>query len=552
MCARPLEIFDPWESGITEFSTFTFHLPVCGAIRSAVSVKHIWIVTAVASLALAGCQKKTEGPPAETRAPQPLAIEVVKESERSKSFVAVTQQLELGGTIYGYVDIDGDVNKLASSLSEIMAQVATSQPQAAPFLKQDYPALFATLGFNDIKAIGVSSVPDGTGFFRNRAFFYTPGSRHGLLAGLGGKPGPFAHVKLAPADADVFAEGEIDVPAVYQTIKEVIAKVGGETAQNAFEDSLKKAGESAAISLLSLFNGMKGHMSVIVRLDPSRTLALPGSGLTLPAFSTLICLERVGQAIEPALIKSPLLVASQNGAVHIYEMRQPLPLEGVKPIIVIDGDTLYFATTREFYTGCREQSTSLADAPEFKQALTHVGQEGNGLAYVSPRFFSRLRELEKMNPSAEPQMRSMLHLIASRLPVLDRPLVSVRTNLPDGILVRSYMNRSLKQEIAMAAVYNPVSLGVLAAMAIPAFQKVRTASQEKAVINNLRQLSAAAEQYYLENGVSSATYDNLVGPKGYIKILRSIAGEDYRSLRFVQGEPLRVRLSNGKVVEYTP
>jgi prepilin-type N-terminal cleavage/methylation domain-containing protein len=48
-----------------------------------------------------------------------------------------------------------------------------------------------------------------------------------------------------------------------------------------------------------------------------------------------------------------------------------------------------------------------------------------------------------------------------------------------------------------------VIIGLLAAMAIPAFQKVRTNSQDKAVLNNARQLSAGADQYYLENGVSS-------------------------------------------------
>ena len=48
-----------------------------------------------------------------------------------------------------------------------------------------------------------------------------------------------------------------------------------------------------------------------------------------------------------------------------------------------------------------------------------------------------------------------------------------------------------------------VIIGLLAAMAIPAFQKVRQASQDKAVLNNARQLSAASDQYFLENGVST-------------------------------------------------
>ncbi|NBX60429.1 MAG: prepilin-type N-terminal cleavage/methylation domain-containing protein, partial [Opitutaceae bacterium] len=49
-----------------------------------------------------------------------------------------------------------------------------------------------------------------------------------------------------------------------------------------------------------------------------------------------------------------------------------------------------------------------------------------------------------------------------------------------------------------------VIIGLLAAMAIPAFQKVRQSSQDKAVLNNARQLSAAADQYFLENGVTTA------------------------------------------------
>ena len=42
-----------------------------------------------------------------------------------------------------------------------------------------------------------------------------------------------------------------------------------------------------------------------------------------------------------------------------------------------------------------------------------------------------------------------------------------------------------------------VIIGLLATMAIPAFQRVTQASQDKAVLNNARQLSAASDQYFL-------------------------------------------------------
>jgi len=74
-----------------------------------------------------------------------------------------------------------------------------------------------------------------------------------------------------------------------------------------------------------------------------------------------------------------------------------------------------------------------------------------------------------------------------------------------------------------------VIIGLLAAMAIPAFQKVRASSQDKAVSNNLRQLGSAADQYFLENGVSAVTSALLVGTNSsqYIKQVQTVAGESY-------------------------
>ena len=73
-----------------------------------------------------------------------------------------------------------------------------------------------------------------------------------------------------------------------------------------------------------------------------------------------------------------------------------------------------------------------------------------------------------------------------------------------------------------------VIIGLLAAMAIPAFQKVRAASREKTIENNIRQIGAAADQYFLEFGVSSVAVSNLIGPTNYIKnSITPVAGETY-------------------------
>jgi type IV pilus assembly protein PilA len=64
-----------------------------------------------------------------------------------------------------------------------------------------------------------------------------------------------------------------------------------------------------------------------------------------------------------------------------------------------------------------------------------------------------------------------------------------------------------------------VIIGLLAAMAIPAFQKVRRSSQEKTMINDARQIAAGAQQYFLEKGVTTVAAAEIVGASGYVKKL---------------------------------
>ena len=97
-----------------------------------------------------------------------------------------------------------------------------------------------------------------------------------------------------------------------------------------------------------------------------------------------------------------------------------------------------------------------------------------------------------------------------------------------------------------------VIIGLLAAMAIPAFQKVRQSSQDKAVLNNARQLSAAADQYFLENGVSTVASADLVGSDKYVKAINTVASETYPTA-FTQGVTITISgIAGVRTVTYAP
>jgi type IV pilus assembly protein PilA len=520
-------------------------------------------------MSLAACAKKPDSEAQAGRA----AVSLVPEAERSRHFEAVNGHLELGGVLYGYADVDGDALSLAGSAQALVRQIAIAQPQLAPIGKKDFKELFSELGLNDVKAIGFSSVREAGGGFRNRTFIYTPDGRHGLFAVFGGQPGRFVGSKLAPPDADFYSECEFDVTALYDTVKAVVAKMSGPDAAASLEKKLKEAGAQSGYSLLDIVEGLNGRLTIIVRMDPGITYDMPGpKPVKVPAFSAVLRVEGIGAALEGALSKNASLVSSQDGSLHLFTKRAPIPMAGLLPVLAVDGKTIYAATSAAFLHECLNRTAGLETNPQFAAGLAAFGPEGNGLTWVSQGFFARLREIGSLNPEAAPELRRTLDVFAANLPMVTQPLFSLRSNLPDGILVRSSWNSSLKSNVAMFTVYNPVTIGLVAAMAIPAFQKVQQASQAKTALNrppaaapqrqvisqnerileNLRLLDEAANKYYADHDATTTTLEQLVGLDKYLPAIRRVAGEDYRTLLFKKGRPLRLYLRDGRVIVYPP
>jgi type IV pilus assembly protein PilA len=83
-------------------------------------------------------------------------------------------------------------------------------------------------------------------------------------------------------------------------------------------------------------------------------------------------------------------------------------------------------------------------------------------------------------------------------------------------------------------------------------EKAQRAKIHRAIMNNLRQFSAAADQFMLETGKAQASYDDLVGPAKYIKQLEPKAGEDYRGLVLMRGKSVSVTTADGVTLTYKP
>lgn len=96
-----------------------------------------------------------------------------------------------------------------------------------------------------------------------------------------------------------------------------------------------------------------------------------------------------------------------------------------------------------------------------------------------------------------------------------------------------------------------VIIGLLASMAIPAFNVVRARSQDTTVTSNLRQIASAAEMYFMYEGASWVSVTNIVGTgtDKYISVLNQVADETYVFI-IVTGNTRLVTQVNGRIVSY--
>lgn len=464
---------------------------------------------------------------------------------QATSFEDATKHLDTDGSLVAYVDFAGDGAEIGQQLNTIYKEVITVAPAAAMF-PLDFEQLIDQLGFGSMQGMGMSSKAIDNGLQVNRSVMLTGGELSGLFAAYGSASAPttsFTLAQRASADTTTAVSGPLHLTAVRDTIVAIMTQYMGPMGEGLAQQQLSTPIPTTDITANEVIEALSGHLE--------------------------FCMHQSYTSEMEPVIK---IWASVSDAGHLVTRLKPL--DQSMPITFTEGDGKlvadFSALTGEdsfglfleqdkasgaliIYTDAdwntQGVESTLADTEAFAQFKDLLPKKAHWFTYTTGAgqdmdvMFAMFEQMPEAVPYVNIGRKAYEIILGDFL----KPAAGATTITEDAIVSELYASYSYKQ---MAMVIPTVAAGGFgAAMAIPAFQKVRTTSQEKAVTNNLRQVASAADQYMLENGVNEVNIDQLVGPNLYIRQLHSVAGESYEGMVITtELDELSVELSDGTVV----
>ena len=399
-------------------------------------------------------------------------------AEEAARFASVTGQVDLGGVVFGYLSVDGDLTAIGKYANSFLDEMRKIQPDVPPV---NVPALLKITGLDAISALGFSSVATADGF-RNKTYVHTPKGRRGLLRLMGGESKPFEVVALAPAGSDLVIEQDLNLKTLYESVLEAADLAMGEQGKAMVRMTLKQPmPPPITFTMEKVMADLDTKLTVIIDADPTKMVRVLPHQLEIPQLKGAVLLDGLGwiadeltKVLEPMLAqggkrKPPFkilrnanwvgmqldLISASAASEREKKEISELGLETALLAHHVPSGKLVLASGKEFADKLFASKPGLGQDPAFQKTMKGLPMEGTSLTYASPAFFSSLRQsFEKLNELANDKEHeqddrfaatSLLNLL---LPKNAWGEGSVTTNTKDGTLTISNSAHSHKSSLA--------------------------------------------------------------------------------------------------------
>ena len=401
-------------------------------------------------------------------------------AEEAARFASVTGQVDLGGVVFGYLSVDGDLAAIGKYANSFLEEMRKIQPDVPPV---NVPALLKITGLDAISALGFSSVATADGF-RNKTYVHTPKGRRGLLRLMGGESKPFEVAALAPAGSDLVIEQDLNLKTLYESVQEAAGLAMGEQGKAMVQMALKQPmPPPITFTMEKVMADLDTKLTVIIDADPTKMMQLHDAPkeFKIPQLKGAVLIDGLGwiadeltKVLEPMLAqggkrKPPFkilrnanwvgmqldLISASAASEREKKEISELGLETALLVHHVPSGKLVWASGKEFADKLFAPKPGLGQDPAFQKTMKGLPMEGTSLTYASPAFFSSLRQsFEKLNELANDKEHEQddrfiaTTFINFLLPKNVRGEGSVTTNTKDGTLTISNSAHSHKSSLA--------------------------------------------------------------------------------------------------------
>ncbi|MCK9523298.1 MAG: hypothetical protein M0R76_09705 [Proteobacteria bacterium] len=397
-------------------------------------------------------------------------------AQRSPHYQAVSQRLDLGGELFFYADMEGDVQRGAEVLqgiwSDLYGRDIEAEGDDRASAKIDWVQLSRILGFSSVHALGMSSYRESNGMFLNRSYLHIPDGRKGLMQVSGHAPHAFDVLQLAPDTAALVGDIDLNLRAIVDVLKAFDAQSadGDERIYDALEKRLALPLALLKMTPDELVQRLDTRLMFVMKLDEMQKARWPDFAEPMARFHAVTVFDNLGVLLEPFWQRNPLpsllRTYSKGDFDYIAFKRALMPeLPYLRPVLARQRPTgrLFIATDEAFLAECLDGTTSIATAPEFLQASHNMPVDsGNSLLYVSPQYTRWVQAFLRSMPAGDSRVALMRRLGRLLLADTETASLSVSRNEPEGIYTVSRSATSLKTSALQTTLILPVMFGTMA------------------------------------------------------------------------------------------
>jgi len=400
-------------------------------------------------------------------------VKVLPKQQRSVHFAAAARHLDLGGTMFLYADISGDMQALTKLVSEVVAEVAKQEPESK-LGGIDVAALMGHLGLGQVQAVGLSSYRDGK-IFHNKGIVYQTAAKKGLMLLMGDHARPFETPLWAPADADLVFEQDYKAEKLFEMIAAIMHEAMGDEADEVLAE-LDRPIPGMRTSPRQIIDQLDTRIVGVVRMHSDHMLQVPGEDFSFPYTEFLLGVDKLGFLFDD-LVESfganPLVKAESGERFETLRPKQTLPgpFSVYAPVLAKDKKSgrVYLASSPALLDEIAAAAKPLGRAPDFIEATRGLPKLGNGLTYIGAGFVGEIIGWLRTLAARDAEVAFMVDMLEAMLPATDVPMASCTAAIDEGLFFASNATSSHKATLLALAYANPMMLGMLAAVAVPAF-----------------------------------------------------------------------------------